>query len=215
MTLADLLARCRSESKDETAPYLWSDPEWTAWLNEAETEVCIRARLIEDEAIVGTITAGDSYVDLPETAFSVSRAAIVGGSSRLRLIERHNLDLCGSGRWEDETGTPDRAYRTGNKLRLVPTPVEDGSISISAFCTPSYPMVSDSDVPEIASRLHHHLVDWALRNAYRKPDVDAFDPAAADRHEAEFARVFGPRPDEVELRRTRLSSRRRTSPQFL
>lgn len=214
MTLADLLARCRSESEDETAPYLWSDAEWTAWLNEAETEACIRARLIEDEEIAGAITAGDPYVVLPEKAFCVSRAAIVSGS-RLRLIERHNLDLCGSGRWEDETGTPDRAYRTGNRLRLVPIPVEDGSLSISAFCTPSSPMVSGSDVPEIAARLHHHLVDWALRSAYRKPDLETFDPAAGARHDAEFTRVFGPRPDEVELRRTRLASRRRTSPQFL
>jgi hypothetical protein len=188
--------------------------EWTAWLNEAESEACIRARLIEDEAIVGAITAGDPYVSLPAKAFSVSRAVIVGGN-RLRLIERHELDLCGSLQWETETGTPDRAYRIGNRLRLVPIPTEDGSLSISAFCTPAAPMVSGSDVPEIAARLHHHLVDWALRNAYRKPDVDTFDPAAAARHEAEFTRVFGPRPDEVELRRTRLASRRRTSPQFL
>lgn len=214
MTLAALLARCRSESEDETAPYLWSDAEWTAGLNEAENEACIRARLIEDEEIAGAITAGDPYVSLPAKAFSVSRAVIVGGS-RLRLIERHELDLCGSSQWESETGTPDRAYRTGNRLRLVPIPIEDGSLSVFAFCTPASQMVSGSDVPEISTRLHHHLVDWALRNAYRKPDVDTFDPAAAARHEAEFARVFGPRPDEVELRRTRLSSRRRTTTQFL
>lgn len=214
MNLDGLEARCRSDAKDETAPYLWSSAEWTAGLNEAENEACIRSRLIEDEEIAGVMTAGDPYVVLPEKAFSVSRAVIVGGN-RLRLIERHELDLCGSLQWETETGTPDRAYRTGNRLRLVPIPVEDGSLSISAFCTPSSPMVSGSDVPEIAARLHHHLVDWALRNAYLKADVDTFDPAAAARHEAEFARVFGPRPDEVELRRTRLSSRRRTTTQFL
>lgn len=215
MTLDDLEDRCRSESKDETVPYLWSSAEWTSWLNEAQTEACVRARLIEDEAIVGAIMAGDPYVDLPAKAFSVSRAVIVGGNL-LRLIERHNLDLCRtSGNWETETGTPDRAYRSGDRLRLVPIPVEDGSVSISAFCTPASQMVMGDDSPEIPERLHHHLVDWALRNAYRKPDVDTFDPAAAERHEAEFTRVFGPRPDEVELRRTRISSRRRTSPQFL
>lgn len=214
MTLAELIARCRSEAEDEAAPYLWSDAEWTAWLNEAEIEACIRARLIEDEAIAGTITDADPYVSLPGRAFSVSRAAIDGGR-RLALIERRELDLFGSCGWESETGTPDKAYRSGDRLRLVPTPVADGSITIAAFCTPSAKMTADGDSPSIADRLHSNLVEWALRCAYRKPDTDTQDQVAAARHEAEFGRIFGPRPDEVAVRRTRLSSRRRARPQFL
>lgn len=214
MTLADLIARCRSESEDEAVPYLWSDAEWTAWLNEAEIEACIRARLIEDEAIAATITAGDPYVSLPGRAFSVSRATIDGGL-QLDLIERRELDLFGSCRWDSETGTPDKAYRSGDRLRLVPIPVADGSMTIAAFCTPEAAMAAGGDAPSIADRLHSNLVEWALRCAYRKPDTDTQDQVAAARHEAEFGRVFGPRPDEVAVRRTRLSSRRRTRPQFL
>lgn len=213
MTLAELIARCRSESEDVTAPYLWSDQEWTAWLNEAEIEACIRARLIEDEAIVAGVTAGDAHIDIPPRAFAVIRVAIVGGGM-LELVDRHGLDLSESRNWPDETGDPRKAYRSGNTLRLFPIPATDSTATVAAFCTPATQIEDDDDAPQIDTRLHHHLVEWALRSAYRKPDVDTFDPAAADRHEAEFTRVFGPRPDEVAIRRTRISSRRRTTPQF-
>lgn len=213
MTLAELISRCRSEAVDVTEPYLWSDPEWTTWLNEAENEACIRARLIEDEAIVAAVTSGDAHIAIPPRAFAVTRVAI-SGVGKLELVDRHGLDLSESRNWQDETGDPRRAYRSGNTLRLFPIPITDSTAIVTAFCTPDGSMEDADDEPQIDSRLHHSMVEWALRCAYRKQDVDTFDPAAADRHEAEFARVFGLRPDEVAIRRTRISSRRRTTPQF-
>lgn len=213
MTLGELIARCRSEAADVTDPYLWSNQEWTAWLNEAENEACIRARLIEDEDIVAAVTAGDAHIAIPPRAFAVTRGAIAGVGN-LDLVDRHGLDLSESRNWQEETGDPRKAYRSGNTLRLFPIPTADGTAVITAFCTPDRQMDDDDDAPQIDARMHHYLVEWALRRAYRKPDVDTFDPAAADRHEAEFTSVFGPRPDEVAIRRTRISSRRRTTPQF-
>ena len=48
MTVAEFIERFRLEMADNAAPYLWSDEEIVAYLNEAVDEACIRASLIED-----------------------------------------------------------------------------------------------------------------------------------------------------------------------
>ena len=71
-----------------------------------------------------------------------------------------------------------------------------------------YPVVSNGPwrIGQRFSRncggLHGRLVHWALHLYYSTPDADYADQSLADRHEAAFLTTFGPRPDEVEMRRT-------------
>lgn len=203
MTLQELIDRCRDRSLDKAIPPFWDDWQWTDALNEAETEACIRARLIDDDAIQAFAASGDAYISLPARAFSVRRVTV--GGVKVEMSSDEYLDHVLGLNWESSTGTPAWCYRVGNRLRLVPVPTSDADVVIEAFCTPSSPMdlgESDSASPEIAERLHGSLVHWALHLYYSTPDADYADQSLADRHEAAFTATFGPRPDEVEMRRT-------------
>lgn len=213
MDLNALIARCRLVSQDLRSPFLWDDSEWTEWLNEAEAEACIRARLIEDEAIIGQVFSAEPYVDLPERAFLVCRVFL--GSRKLVLTSRHDLDLDNPHGWESETGDPVACYRSVDRLRMYPVPISDDEARIVAFCTPETEMSDDSDTPSIASRLHVKLIDWALRCAYLKDDPDTQDVQRAERYEEKFERTFGPRPNESEVRRLSITSVRRARGSFV
>lgn len=205
MTLDELIDRCRDDSGDEAAPYHCSDADWTTYLNEAEEESCIRARLIE-EVVDVAFAAGDDTIPVPERAFSIQSAAIAGSALNLYTLRDLN-DILPDG-WDDDEGEVVACARYGNLLRLYRTPVASGTVRLTAFCTPEIPMADGSDAPTIPSRYHIKLVDWALRCAYSKQDNDLYDKDLADKHEGRFERTFGPRPNEVEMRRTAIRRQR-------
>ncbi len=205
MTLDELIDRCRDDSGDEAAPYHCSDADWTTYLNEAEYESCIRARLIE-EVVDVAFAAGDDTIPVPERAFSIQSAAIAGSALNLYTLRDLN-DILPDG-WDDDEGEVVACARYGNLLRLYRTPVASGTVRLTAFCTPETPMADGSDAPTIPSRYHIKLVDWALRCAYSKQNNDLYDKDLADKHEGRFERTFGPRPNEVEMRRTAIRRQR-------
>lgn len=213
MTLRDLIKRCRQETQDLSPKFLWRDEEWIDYLNESVDEACIRSRLIENEAIELSATAGDPYVELPEYAWSIQRVTFSG--RKLLLLDKQMLDESEGEAWEERTGTPIGCYEVGGQLRLYPIPDADGEIKVHAFCTPESPMTGDGDEPEgVKSRLQGKLTDWALHLAYSKKDADTFDGQQADKYEAEFEKTFGPRPDEKAMRRLRINVRRHVKGAF-
>lgn len=216
MTLADLILSCRRKAIDTGEPPFWSDEQWVDALNEAEVESCIRARLIEDDAIYSGAVALDPYVSLPARAFAVQRVLV--GDEEIEMLSRNDFQRRRFGDWESFTGDPVECYRIGDRLRLYPTPVTDADVTVVAFCTPKDQMElanSASVSPEIDERLHIKLVDWALACFYRTPDSDYGNKDLADRHETRFAQTFGQRPNEVEMRRTRIRASRDARGQFV
>lgn len=213
MNLRGLIDRARSETGDVATPPLWSDDEWRDYFNEAASEAAIRARLIEDDQIEIDVTAGESYVDYPEYVWAIQRVYL--GGRRLQLIDREMLDADEGEGWEDRTGQPCACYEVGGRLRLFPTPEADGTARMVAFCTPKTIMEADDDEPAgLRQRLHSQLLDWALHLAYLKKDADTFDANLAARHEAEFEKTFGPRPDERAMRQKRINVRRYVAGSF-
>lgn len=203
MTLLDLITLCRSRSLDKASPPFWTDQQWTDALNEGESEACLRSRLIEDDSITASAVAQEAYIDLPPRAFSVQRVAIDG--KKLEITSRDYLDYTLGVNWEESYGSPHSCYRIGNRLRLVPVPDSDADVQIVAFCTPENSMgLNDANFvsPEITDRLHSLLVHWALHLFYSTQDADYADQRTAENHEGIFIARFGPRPDEVEIRRT-------------
>lgn len=212
MTLTELIARCRDDSGDEAAPYHCSDADWTKYLNEAEEESCLRSRLIE-EVVDVAFSAGNDTIAVPERAFSIQSAAIDGRALNLYTLRDLN-DLLPDG-WDDEEGEVVACARYGNLLRPYRIPVSSGTVRLTAFCTPETTMVNGSSEPTIPSRYHAKLVDWALRCAYSKQNNDLYDKDLADRHEGRFERTFGPRPNEVEMRRVAIRRQRPTLGNFV
>lgn len=207
--LAELIAACRSKSGDTASPGLWSDDQWTVALNEAETEACIRSKLIEDDSITSDADALDPYVKIPARAFSV-RSVLVAGVP-IELLSRGDFNDRRFGDWTSATGSPTECYRIGDKLRLYPTPIANADVTMVAFCTPKAEMLldeADTAEPEIPGRLHIKLVDWALARFFGVPDADHFNAGLSAVHDGRFTEVFGPRPVETETKRAALKVRR-------
>lgn len=209
VTLAELIDACRRYSGDTASPGWWSDDQWTVALNEAETEACIRSKLIEDDSITSDAAALDPYVKIPARAFSV-RSVLVAGVP-IELLSRGDFEDRRFGDWTSATGSPTECYRIGDKLRLYPTPIANADVTMVAFCAPKAEMLldeADTAEPEIPGRLHVKLVDWALARFFEEPDADHFNAGLSLVHDGRFTDVFGPRPVETETQRAALKVRR-------
>lgn len=208
MELAELINLYRTDADDEVEPYLASDAEVTALLNEAEEEAAIRARLLLDSSTTavcdiavstGAVTAGTRVYALHESVFEITRAAFIQTGStteyELYLTDRVEQDRAHPG-WRSLVDIPRQLIVDDTKIELGCKPSVDGIIRIECYRTPLVKIEdSATDSPEI-NRVHHrHLVHWVLHRAYSRPDSEIFDPNRAALEEGRFTQHFGIRPD--------------------
>lgn len=209
MTLDELRKELRTLLDDVAQPYLWEDTTLTAYLNEAEREACIRARLIYDED--GTLTqlsvgAGENTAALDPLILAVDRVyTVVNGRSRILMRTTvDDLDDQLGSYWKTTTGQPSRFYDEQTYLGVCPTPTVDTDLSLAVWRLPLEPMADNDDEPDIAERFHFQLLDWAAHLAFKRRDADAQDQQRAANHEARFTNSFGVRPDANVQRKRRL-----------
>lgn len=201
MELADLIAQFRIDTDDLQEPYLSSDAMVTSWLDEAEQEAAIRARLIHETSDVSVctiaVTAGVSTYTLHASVIDVTRAAFTPTGSTeeqvLYLTDHVELDRIYP-LWRTQTDVPRYAMQTDTTLRLAAKPSTNGTLALECYRLPLSSM-ADTDAPEIGAIHHRHLVQWALHRCYSRPDAEVNDPGRAALAEREFTRVFGLRPD--------------------
>lgn len=187
MNLADLRDACRTEADDIVQPYLWTDDQWNAFLNDAEREACIRARLIrESESDVAELSLSPD-----QTHYRLSPLII----DVLKLVDADGREITG---WD----------LTEAELILSRAP----SVSIDAVMTierlPRNDMTADGDTPEIGQMHHDRLIDWALHRAYLKKDAETYDPSRAQQYAAAFEASFGARRSASVLRKHKRKSPR-------
>ena len=201
MNLEALRTQFREEADDKIAPYLFSDDQILAWLNEAEDEAAARARLLaeySDPAICSiTVTANQPTYATHEAVLDITRAAFTptgGDSTVLFITDRTELDRIKPD-WRTSTDEPEYLVQDDTKVQIVPTPTVAGSLDIECNRLPITPMASDADTPEIARAHHRYLVHWALHRAFSLPDTETVDPKKAASGEAAFTAYFGIRPD--------------------
>lgn len=206
MRLAELITRVRVAAQDLADPPMWSDDAITAWLNDAQAEAAIRARLLHEVADpalcdVG-ISAGTAAYTLHPAMYELTYHAFVpaaGGRVPLTLVSQEWLDKFMPD-WRERRGTPAFLLQDEQALRVAPTPDADGTLVLEGYRVPLDLMADDDDTPEIAAVHHVHLVQWALYRGFSMPDMETFDPSRGQLAEAEFTRYFGSRPD-ADLRR--------------
>lgn len=206
MTLAELIRRGRLAAGDTVQPYFVSDDDWRDWLNDAAEEAAIRARLIEDEQIEVSVSAGDPLGAYPDYVWAVQRVYLNG--RQLQLVDREMLDASEGEAWEAASGDPIACYEVSGKLRFYPIPSSDGAARAVAFCIPRNPLMGDNDEPELRQRTHLKLLNFALSQYYDRQDAETFDPNKAAAYMAAFERDFGPPVDEKAMRRKRINTRR-------
>jgi hypothetical protein len=210
MNLSDLIAAFRSDADDQAEPYLFSPEDITAWLNEAQVEACIRARLIFDDTTKQTcqiaVKAGQATYPLDPSILKLDQLRLT--SQPAPLSRRFESELDGSNpSWQTLTGTP-FCYiekQEENVIQLVGVPVVDDTLLLAVFRKPLSDMAADADEPEIADHHHRRLVDWALFRAYNRRDADANALALATAADARFTAAFGVRLDANVQRKRRLA----------
>lgn len=197
-----LRRRVRLLAQDTTLPYLWQDEDIDDWLNEAQQEAAIRARLLRATPASHpalcefSLTAGETAIALPEQLYEISYQEWVIGAERrpLKLVSREWMDTTLPGWRAMPAAEPDYLVQDRQQLQVVPPPIADGAVLIEGYRLPE-PMELDDDEPRIPLAHHIHLVQWALHVGYSMPDAETFNPGKSQAAEAEFARYFGARPD--------------------
>lgn len=201
MTLAELMARHREYTSDKVGPhYLLSSDLLRQYLNEAEREAVIRARLIHESADPDIceidVAAGTSIYPLHAALYELDHVSFVPTDETLRypvrLVSQEWLDARRPD-WRDDTGRPEFAIQGDKTLRLIPRPDAPGVIHLEGYRTPKALMAADTDEPEINPIHHVHLVEWSQFLFYSTQDSEMYDPAraasAADAFEARFGRA--------------------------
>ena len=195
MTLEELIGAFRTEADDATEPYLWSDEEIVAYLNDAENESCIRAGLLHDEKTsslaVLAIQPGTAQIELSPLVLDVLTARLTSnGLPLFRDAPEAFLSHAA------QPGRPHRYCVDRTWLRLHPVPDQAETLTLRVSRLPLAPLTlqQPNATPEIPVSEQARLLGWALFRAFSKRDADSYDKGKAMEFAAQFSEHFGPRP---------------------
>lgn len=203
MTLAELIAQFRTDADDTVAPFFWSDESIAGWLNEAQEEACIRAKLIFDGSTPAVcaiaVVAGTSVYPLHPAVLDISYATLIDQTEVVELgrtdrIEQSRLNP----HWRVDVCRPTALIQYDTTIELNAKPPVAYALRLEVNRLPLEAMKVaglTTEKPEIAAVHHRHLVLWALHRAFSKPDAETIDPTRAATAAAAFEAVFGRRPD--------------------
>ena len=198
MKLFDILTDYRRQTQDQVKPYRFPDDEVVAYFNEAQREAARRARLIVDSTTDGVaqvaVSAGVPLVDISAKIISIRRIRLQSRSARLTKRTVREMDELAPG-WDTSTHTSQPStvvvdYQS-DALFLYPTPAADDVLLMTVTREP-LEIHSNDDVPEIASRYHPALIEWAKFKAYSNEDTDLYDEKKASVALKRFEDEFGP-----------------------
>lgn len=160
--------------RDTVKPYLVSDEEIDANLNEAEREAAFRALLIRDN----TSALTQININCSETEYAISPLII----DVIGIAAESNPNCTFTG-WTLNEST----------LILSELPSYEDVLALDCYRLPLRDMEDDEDEPEVRAIHHDRMIEWALSLCYLTPDADLFDQAASDRYANRFAQNFGER----------------------
>jgi len=219
VNVAELKAQYRVLADDKPQQPLVSDAQLVYWLNEAEEQACVRARLIaecEEAAVCDYMLhpAQRSYLLHPkvleiERLFHVNSA---GRLSRMGLVTRDWMDRNYPDWLDDAVYPPRLAVQSDTRLTVIGRFAAGEKVHVHCLRLPLQPMQVDDDTPEIHAAHHAALVDWVLYRAFSIRDTESLDPTRGLDALARFTRHFGPAPTARLLRDTRMDVPQLTVP---
>lgn len=147
-----------------------------------------RATLVLYDVASSSITAGDPWLTLPSNFFVVK--TVILGTAQLRPITLSELDFgyftltttendSRFNGWRAVTGTPKFVVTDTypDKLRLVPIPIANATVSIEGYVvSPAITAVVSPTIPEM---YHEVLVAGILLRLYSLFDIDVFNSSKA------------------------------------
>jgi len=200
MKISELLDLFRKETDDTMEPYLWSDGEFLAYLNEAqEVHVRLTGGIADRRSPLTRITykTGDQFRKYDEKILRI-KGARDENNNRLTI---QNYDSLETGYLEDDYGrrinvglddgrTGDIKYLItdleAGDMQLYPIPDHDGEIKLYVYRLPREEITSTGSELEIPSYHHMNLLNWVKYKAYMKQDAETFDGTKAREFRMEF-----------------------------
>lgn len=178
----------------------WSNETIDRFLNEAQRQAAIRARLLFDNTSTSSlvaVTAGVGSYFLPRAFFEIESVTRESSGEPLPIAIEEQMYRADS-RWRTRVADTAREVvlqsMPDERLRLIlyPIPQADDSLRLAGYREPLFDMEDDGDEPEIAARHHEGLVAWACYRCLSIRDPDGYDPVKAADHLGDFEREFGP-----------------------
>lgn len=201
MDLLELIDKFRTLTKDKSLPYMWEDDDIKLWLNEAQEEAALRARLLFDKTsdfctIAVTVAAGSVYTLDPlineiEYAYLITASGI---RHKITATDRMHLDDWDP-YWREYTGVPKWFIQDDTQIEIAGDLQEDFTLKLEVYRDP-LENIEDTrtDTPEISSHHHKHLLKWVLHRAYLVNDSDKYAAKLSRQYLEEFETYFGIRP---------------------
>ena len=191
-TLAELVTRWRLKLDDNTEPYLWSNQEFTDYMNNAINQLCREIPLIEDYSTAAicnvTVLNGSTTLSISDRIIYIKRAKLLSQERPLTMVSLEHMDYKYSD-WEDATSDePSLLIVDGmgtNKVRLYPPSNAADTLKLTVIRLPQYDMTYASDSaasPEIPGKYFDKLDNGVIYQAYLKQDADTMDQKKSDYH---------------------------------
>lgn len=202
MTSDELYERFRSDVFDTVDPYLWSDEDVYAYMNDAYF-MFVRmtggiSDMSSDAAVVGA-TADEPFADLHPAVLNIRKAYRADGRE-LKIVNitedfTQGVDDYGnpvSSLLADPTPGPLRFIILGleqDKVRFHPIPAVAEDVQLLIYRLPLEFIKDDGQPHELVgvkAEHHIHLTSWMKALAYRKADQETFDLTKANEYEKRF-----------------------------
>lgn len=220
MTRDQLIKEFRLLIQDEVAPYLFSQPVVMGWLDEAQREAAVRARLLHESSNPAIceigVEVGESSYPLHPALYEIDHLSYLQNGQpedtrrTVALVSATELDHMLPG-WRKKQGRPLYAVQHDTTIRLAPTPDAAGELSLEGF---RLPLEGAAEI-EINAAHHQRLVDWMLLRAYSLPDSETLDLGRAEKAKESFDGYFGLRTDSNLRRWVRTDEVQHVSPHWV
>lgn len=199
MTSDELYTLFRNDVVDNVQPYLWSDAEIYAYMNDAYFMFVRMTGGISDYTSAATqITAlqgvRSSSMDL--SILRVRTAALLPDYEALKILNAQDLEGLSD---EDYGVLRSLSSTTEGKPRYMVIGREPGLVEWYNIPDADYTIQllverlpfeeiegANQDFTGVGTEHHFHFLKWMRHLAYRKQDTDAFDLARSDMERSEF-----------------------------
>jgi len=207
----------RLEVRDLATPYLWSEAEIYAYMDDAQSMFCRLYGGIADStsaATTVTATAGAEFAAISPKILKLRHARLAADGQELKLLNFEDLQLGSSGGRDDygqqaafkfdNTEGPIRAIVLGmepNSVRLVNIPQTTQTIRLIVYRMPLLTLAANATPMEleIDEQHHRHLLNWMKALAYEKQDSETYDRGKS----VEFGEKFRAYCDKAKAERER------------
>jgi len=210
MNLAELKQQFRVLADDNALGHQCPDTQLIYWLNEAEREACVRARLLFEtdnpEICRVYLIQGQKHFPLHPAVLEIEQLWFRdagGNTSPVQLVSRQYLDRTRP-HWRTDSSSPPRFAVQGDTT-ISPIGHYQTGDWLFLECTrwPLREMQQDYHKPEIHAAHHPLLIDWALYRYYSVADTETLNPTRGMEALSRFTRHFGQAPTAQLLRDTR------------